>query len=151
MLTTGDFGSLAARSTGAHWRLMTPPQHLWFFNRDSIASLAHSVGLRVESSDHPWKFVVLADRLPGRSHARPQDRGQPDRQPVRHSGEPVRRDMITPPVRVAMARPVARPVARVRRQLGTPCRTIMTIEKVDQLMANRNGTSIGAKNRLPYT
>ena len=26
----------------------------------------------------------------------------------------------------------------------------MTIESVDQLMANRNGTSIGAKNRLPY-
>jgi len=60
VLTTGDFGSLAARSTGAHWRLMTPPQHLWFFNRDSIASLAHSVGLRVESSDHPWKFVPFS-------------------------------------------------------------------------------------------
>ncbi len=58
--------------------------------------------------------------------------------------------MITPPLRVAMARPVTRPVARVRRQLGTPCRTIRTIESVDQLMANRNGTSIGAKNRLPY-
>ncbi|QQO33347.1 class I SAM-dependent methyltransferase [Bradyrhizobium diazoefficiens] len=60
VLTTGDFGSLAARSTGAHWRLMTPPQHLWFFNRDSIASLAHSVGLRVESSDRPWKFVPFS-------------------------------------------------------------------------------------------
>lgn len=55
-----------------------------------------------------------------------------------------------PPVRVAMARPVARPVARVRCQLSTSCRTIRTIESVDQLMANRNGTSIGAKNRLPY-
>ncbi|WP_161491887.1 class I SAM-dependent methyltransferase [Bradyrhizobium centrolobii] len=60
VLTTGDFGSLAARSTGAHWRLMTPPQHLWFFNCDSIASLAHSVGLRVESSDRPWKFVPFS-------------------------------------------------------------------------------------------
>src|SRR5215472_15371057 len=60
VLPTGDFGSLAAPSTGAHWRMMTPPQHLWFFNRDSIASLAHSVGLRVESSDHPWKFVPFS-------------------------------------------------------------------------------------------
>ncbi|MES5483048.1 class I SAM-dependent methyltransferase [Bradyrhizobium sp. INPA03-11B] len=60
VLTTGDFGSLAARSTGAHWRLMTPPQHLWFFNRDSIASLADSIGLRIESSDHPWKFVPFS-------------------------------------------------------------------------------------------
>jgi SAM-dependent methyltransferase len=60
VLTTGDFRSLAARSAGVHWRLMTPPQHLWFFNRDSIASLAHSVGLRIESSDHPWKFVPFS-------------------------------------------------------------------------------------------
>jgi SAM-dependent methyltransferase len=60
VLTTGDFGSIVAQSTGAHWRLMTPPQHLWFFNRDSVASLAHSVGLRIESSDHPWKFVPLS-------------------------------------------------------------------------------------------
>jgi hypothetical protein len=60
VLTTGDFGSLAARSTGAHWRLMTPPQHLWFFNRASIASLAQSVGFRVESSDYPWKFVPFS-------------------------------------------------------------------------------------------
>jgi 2-polyprenyl-3-methyl-5-hydroxy-6-metoxy-1,4-benzoquinol methylase len=60
VLTTGDFGSLVARSTGAHWRLMTPPQHLWFFNCDSITSLANSVGLRVDSSDHPWKFVPLS-------------------------------------------------------------------------------------------
>jgi SAM-dependent methyltransferase len=60
VLTTGDFGSLAARSTGPHWRLMTPPQHLWFFNRASIASLAHSVGFRVECSDYPWKFVPFS-------------------------------------------------------------------------------------------
>jgi SAM-dependent methyltransferase len=60
VLTTGDFGSFAARLTGEHWRLMTPPQHLWFFDRDSIALLAKSVGLRVESWDHPWKFVPFS-------------------------------------------------------------------------------------------
>lgn len=60
VLTTGDFGSLTARSTGAHWRLMTPPQHLWFFNQDSIRHLAGSVGLRVDTCDHPWKFVPLS-------------------------------------------------------------------------------------------
>ncbi len=60
VLTTGDFGSLTARSTRAHWRLMTPPQHLWFFNQDSIRNLAGSAGLRVETCDHPWKFVPFS-------------------------------------------------------------------------------------------
>jgi 2-polyprenyl-3-methyl-5-hydroxy-6-metoxy-1,4-benzoquinol methylase len=31
VITTGDFGSLYARLAGARWRLMTPPQHLWYF------------------------------------------------------------------------------------------------------------------------
>ena len=33
VITTGDFASLAARWAGSKWRLMTPPQHLWFFTR----------------------------------------------------------------------------------------------------------------------
>ncbi|HEU4729858.1 MAG TPA: class I SAM-dependent methyltransferase, partial [Kofleriaceae bacterium] len=32
VLTTGDFGSAIARAMGKRWRLMTPPQHLWFFS-----------------------------------------------------------------------------------------------------------------------
>jgi hypothetical protein len=39
---------------------MTPPQHLWFFGRESIARLAESVGLRIERVDHPWKIVPLS-------------------------------------------------------------------------------------------
>ena len=57
MITTGDFGSLAARLTGARWRLMTPPQHLWFFTRQSMQRLASGLGLAVEHLDHPWKLV----------------------------------------------------------------------------------------------
>jgi SAM-dependent methyltransferase len=60
LLTTGDFGSLAARATGAHWRLMTPPQHLWFFTRESMRQLAGSAGLRIEHFDHPWKNVPFS-------------------------------------------------------------------------------------------
>jgi SAM-dependent methyltransferase len=60
VLTTGDFGSPVARVMGANWRLMTPPQHLWFFTRDSIARLANSLGLRIEHHDHPWKIVPLS-------------------------------------------------------------------------------------------
>jgi SAM-dependent methyltransferase len=60
MITTGDFGSLTARLMGARWRLMTPPQHLWFFTRDSMASLARQLGLTVECVDHPWKTVPIS-------------------------------------------------------------------------------------------
>ena len=60
VITTGDFASLYARLAGAHWRLMTPPQHLWFFTPDSIGRLADGLGLRVESLSHPAKVVPLS-------------------------------------------------------------------------------------------
>jgi SAM-dependent methyltransferase len=60
VLTTGDFASFYARLAGAHWRLMTPPQHLWFFTPDSIRKLASAAGLTTESLDHPWKLVPLS-------------------------------------------------------------------------------------------
>jgi SAM-dependent methyltransferase len=60
VITTGDFSSLYARLAGSHWRLMTPPQHLWFFTPDSIGRLANGLGLRVESLDHPAKVVPLS-------------------------------------------------------------------------------------------
>jgi SAM-dependent methyltransferase len=60
MLTTGDFGSGIARLAGEKWRLMTPPQHLWFFTRESVKRLAASLGLQVAACDHPWKIVPLS-------------------------------------------------------------------------------------------
>jgi 2-polyprenyl-3-methyl-5-hydroxy-6-metoxy-1,4-benzoquinol methylase len=60
VITTGDFGSLYSRVAGAHWRLMTPPQHLWFFTQASMQAMAISLGLEVEHLDHPWKVVPLS-------------------------------------------------------------------------------------------
>jgi SAM-dependent methyltransferase len=60
MITTGDFGSLTARLMGAKWRLMTPPQHLWFFTRASMDGLAQRLGMTVEHFDHPWKTVPVS-------------------------------------------------------------------------------------------
>ena len=57
VITTGDFGSVAARLTGARWRLMTPPQHLWFFTRESMSRMGGHLGFAVEHVDHPWKIV----------------------------------------------------------------------------------------------
>src|SRR5262249_49965052 len=36
MVSTGDWGSLLARTMGPRWRLMTPPQHLFFFSRRTL-------------------------------------------------------------------------------------------------------------------
>ena len=60
VITTGDFGSLVARLSGRRWRLMTPPQHLWFFTRASMAGMARSAGLDFAHFDHPWKIVPLS-------------------------------------------------------------------------------------------
>ena len=60
VITTGDFTSPLARLTGAHWRLMTPPQHLWFFNQRSLAGMLSPLDLRLEHASHPWKVVPLS-------------------------------------------------------------------------------------------
>jgi SAM-dependent methyltransferase len=57
VITTGDFGSMAAKLAGARWRLMTPPQHLWFFTQESMRRLSAGLGLALEHVDHPWKIV----------------------------------------------------------------------------------------------
>jgi len=60
LVTTGDFSSLYARLSGCHWRLMTPPQHLWFFTPESMRRMADGLGLQVEALDHPGKVVPLS-------------------------------------------------------------------------------------------
>jgi SAM-dependent methyltransferase len=60
VLTTGDFAALMARWAGARWRLMTPPQHLWFFTRESLRRMALPLGLSIEHFDHPGKIVPLS-------------------------------------------------------------------------------------------
>lgn len=59
LLTTGDFGSTLARTAGRRWRLMTPPQHLWFFTQNGITKLARRLGFEVVAIDHPWKNVPI--------------------------------------------------------------------------------------------
>lgn len=60
LLTTGDFGALPARLAGKRWRLMTPPQHLWFFSRSTIEQLLGRTGFRLVEFSHPWKRVPLS-------------------------------------------------------------------------------------------
>jgi len=60
VITTGDFASPLARLAGAKWRLMTPPQHLWFFTAESIRRMSLALGLSLERCDHPAKVVPLS-------------------------------------------------------------------------------------------
>lgn len=60
VITTGDHGSRLARLLGRRWRLMTPPQHLAFFDRASIDDLLTRSGFHVETVEHPWRRVPLS-------------------------------------------------------------------------------------------
>ena len=60
MLTTGDFGSPLARFLGSRWRLMTPPQHLWFFTVPGLRALAQLQGWEIVLLSHPGKRVPLS-------------------------------------------------------------------------------------------
>jgi 2-polyprenyl-3-methyl-5-hydroxy-6-metoxy-1,4-benzoquinol methylase len=60
ILTTPDFASALARITGKSWRNMTPPQHLWYFTRESITRMAAAAGLEVYQIGHPWKRVPIS-------------------------------------------------------------------------------------------
>ena len=60
LLTTGDWSSVVARVTGPHWRLMTPPQHLFYFTPKSLRILGQRHGLATVKIGHPWKIVPLS-------------------------------------------------------------------------------------------
>lgn len=76
VLTTGDIGSDYARSRGAKWHLLTPPWHLYFFSRATLATLAARAGLRVQhiaargvAGDGAWsrsKPGIVLDHWRGR-------------------------------------------------------------------------------------
>lgn len=59
VLTTGDFGSVSSRAMGAAWRLLTPPQHLFFFTRAGLTAMLRRAGFSVVSTMYPWKLVPL--------------------------------------------------------------------------------------------
>ena len=75
VLTTGDVESRQARRKGADWSLMTPPWHLYFFSRATMAAAGRRAGLRRIAcssrgvvSDRPWmqrRLGLVATNLLG--------------------------------------------------------------------------------------
>jgi hypothetical protein len=60
MLTTGDIDSLSAKLFGKRWRLMTPPQHTFFFSRHTLRSIFEKMHYKLEVVKRPWKVVPLS-------------------------------------------------------------------------------------------
>jgi SAM-dependent methyltransferase len=59
-LTTGDTNSLLARVAGKHWRLLTPPQHLWFFSTTNIRMFLERIGFSLVAIQHQWRLVPMS-------------------------------------------------------------------------------------------
>jgi SAM-dependent methyltransferase len=69
-LSTGDIGSPTARLMGRMWHLMTPPKHLYFFNRSTLSGMLEAAGFRelaiqyfgkrVPADFMLWKLASLA-------------------------------------------------------------------------------------------
>lgn len=57
LITTGDWASPVARVMGRHWRLMTPPQHLYYFSASNLVRLVGRHGFEPVLQDRPWKVV----------------------------------------------------------------------------------------------
>jgi SAM-dependent methyltransferase len=60
VISTGDWSSLYSRIAKSRWRLMTPPQHLFFFTPKSISELLRRTGFELVCISRPWKLVPLS-------------------------------------------------------------------------------------------
>ena len=58
-LLTGDVDSFLARLTRSHWRLMTPPLHLYFFSRETLTKTLKKAGFDILKIMWPGKFVSI--------------------------------------------------------------------------------------------
>ena len=63
LFSTGDFGSLAARLWGRRWRLVHPPEHLYYFSRKSLQILCERNGFDVIAQRLFWKRYTLGSIL----------------------------------------------------------------------------------------
>ena len=59
LVVTGNHNSLLSNIMKQNWRLMTPPQHTFFFSTKTLKAVLTKAGFRVIASDSPWKIVPL--------------------------------------------------------------------------------------------
>lgn len=59
VVSTGDIESRLARWCGKYWRLMTPPQHLYYFSKKTLSDLARRTGWEPMQIEYFWRDVPL--------------------------------------------------------------------------------------------
>ncbi len=75
LLTTGDIGSMLAKLRGENWRLIHPPTHLHYFNKETIRRLLEEAGLEIAAVKYVpvWRslrqilyslFALGKDKIP---------------------------------------------------------------------------------------
>lgn len=60
VISTGDWASLLSRSMSSGWRLMTPPQHLFFFSKATLTQMLARLGFEVLECGYFWKIVPVS-------------------------------------------------------------------------------------------
>jgi len=58
-LTTGNIDSFLARLTGKNWRLMTPPQHTFFYSKRTLRLFLKKFNYDILFMDSPSKLVPI--------------------------------------------------------------------------------------------
>ncbi len=58
-IVTGDINTAHAKVFGKHWRLMTPPQHTFFFSKKAFRIIMQKLGYEILVEDRPWKKVPV--------------------------------------------------------------------------------------------
>lgn len=62
-LTTGDIGAALPKARGDKWRMIHPPTHLYYFNKQSMHKLLESNGLSIVHFSHPAHWRNLGSVL----------------------------------------------------------------------------------------
>jgi len=59
LLSTGELGSWSARAFGTKWRLLEPPEHLFYFTRVGLGVLLERHGFSVVAARRFWRTYSL--------------------------------------------------------------------------------------------
>lgn len=59
VIATGDTGSLWAKISGRRWTFYNPPQHIFYFNRNTITRILEESGFHVEQITTTGKWLSL--------------------------------------------------------------------------------------------
>lgn len=57
LVVTGNHDSKLSKIMKENWRLMTPPQHTFFFSKTTLSTVIEKAGYKIKLAEAPWKIV----------------------------------------------------------------------------------------------